>query len=120
MLSLTRGQAENKKCIVFQKSKIIENLLSTLYSEGLIFSFNLITPNIYTVYLKYYGSGPIISNIKVYKKKSYSNSITIKKLKKLIHQNPSSIFIINTSAGFISQSEALRCKFLGTLCFKIN
>lgn len=120
MLSIVRGQIENKKFIIFKNNKIIENLLIALYSEGLIHSFSLTASKFFTINLKYFGSSSIINKVTIYKKKSYSNSVTIKKLKKLIHKNPSSVFIINTSVGFLSQSEVLRYKILGILCFKIN
>ena len=120
MLSIVRGQLENKKFIIFCNTGVVYNLLCLLCDEGLILSFILSKNNLLIIYLKYYGSSPVISNLNIYKKKSYRNSLTKKKLKKLIFKNPSSIFILNTSYGFITQSVALNFKFLGPLCFKIN
>lgn len=110
--------AKNK----YSKIKYNKNLLYLLHflkKEGYIISYKLNkkVKNIY-IYLKYFKSKPLFTQIKFYSKPSSIYLVNNKSLKKIAKRN--SFIIISTKKGLMFAKEASKRGYGGILLFEIN
>lgn len=100
----------------FTKNNLI--LLKLLKNLNFINKFILIkfkNKILLRIFLYYYRGSDITKNFKIISTKSKKFPISIKSLKLLKKKSGSSIFIISTSKGLITQEEAIKLNISGIL-----
>lgn len=105
---------KKRKVGYFAKNKEIIAILSSLWSEKLIWGY-ISHQTVLKVYFKYYSNKAAIQSIKM-----YNIPLKLSYLKKLIQENPQSIFILKTSFGYRSHLTCLKNNLGGILVLKIN
>ena len=122
MLSrIQNGQLANMKKVLIENSKYAFPVLSVLYKEGLISGFTRKEEDTfpkYEVYLKYYKGTPLINKLECIARPGKHTYKTSKDLRKLISM--SSIHLLSTVEGVLTDKEAIRRKIGGKLLCKIS
>lgn len=114
---------EVKKIISFKVKKFLNEVLSILLKEGFIWGFKFLSKFKLEIILKYSNLDytNIITSFKIYSKSSSKRCyISYYNLVALCHNNPQSLFLLETNKGLISNKEALLKGVGGNLLLKIN
>jgi len=116
LISTLRLHIRQNKLYCYTKiTKETLDLLDTLWSQNLIWGYNLILNKYVKIYLRYVNNKPVISLLNIFKK-----HISIKKLRKNLKLHPQSFYLIKTSKGIKSQKYCLQHNISGLLILKIN
>jgi ribosomal protein S8 len=110
--NLCNNQGVNNILLYHKKNKFLFVFLKTILSLELIRGFK-IEDRFLKILLKYYKNKPVISNI-FFQNKYYISYISLCKLKE-----SHIIYLISTSKGLVTHSEAINLKLGGYLICKI-
>jgi ribosomal protein S8 len=116
---LKQGLKKKKKNITFRYLTSIRLFLDLLTVEGLIYTYNLKSTQIF---LKYTHTGKtLINSVKILSKPSHNRYISLFQLKSLLYlSNSNEVYILSTNLGLLTADNALKFQVGGKLICKLE
>jgi len=115
--ALKRGIITSRKEILVGKTKSATAILSLFYRKGFIEGFELVSPSVYKVHLKYWNGQALIKNFRIISKPSKRVHLSVLAIKKRLMSGKLSVF--STSRGLLTSVECLYLNIGGEILFEI-
>lgn len=121
LFEILKGYKHRRAFIFLKKTRVALILLDFLVVEGFILRYFLIGDNKIKIMLKYTAyDKPVLNNVKIFSNSKRSKYIGLYLMKAFVFRNSTSVFIFNTSKGFLNSKDALRLNVGGELVCQIN